>query len=48
MTNRSGAMAGGSGRGVAAAVLGGVLAAGSLAACGSDPTQKSSGGDGVC
>ncbi|MGH3244562.1 MAG: ABC transporter substrate-binding protein [Spirillospora sp.] len=35
----------GSGRRGAAVVLGGVLAAASLAACSSDPTQKTSGGD---
>lgn len=48
MTIRSGrARAGGgtAGRRGVAAVLGGVLAVGALAACSSDPTQKSSGGD---
>ncbi|QKW36224.1 ABC transporter substrate-binding protein [Actinomadura sp. NAK00032] len=46
MTIRSGrTRARGPGRRAVAAVLGGVLAAGALAACSSDPTQKSAGGD---
>lgn len=46
MTIRSGrTRARGPGRRAAAAALGGVLAAGALAACSSDPTQKSAGGD---
>ncbi|MGW3773546.1 ABC transporter substrate-binding protein [Actinomadura verrucosospora] len=45
MTIRSGRPTAGATRRAVAAVLGGALAAAALAACSSDPTQKSSGGD---